>query len=80
MGRIGRSSALPSEESVTGLRPPRARVTEQWATADCGAAACRDLPGGSPTGAAPHAGQLARTRRPVAQVGNGIPDDSDCVI
>jgi hypothetical protein len=36
-------------------------------TADCGAAACRALPGGSPTGAAPHAGQLARTRRPVAQ-------------
>jgi hypothetical protein len=35
--------------------------------ADCGAAACRALPGGSPTGAAPHAGQLARTRRPVAQ-------------
>ena len=32
-----------------------------------GAAACRTLPGGSPTGAAPHAGQLARTRRPVAQ-------------
>jgi hypothetical protein len=40
---------------------------ERWAPADCGAAACRALPGGSPTGAAPHASQLARARRPVAQ-------------
>ena len=48
-------------------------------TADCGAAACRALPGGSPTGAAPHAGQLARTRRPVAQAVT-LPGDRACVI
>jgi hypothetical protein len=35
--------------------------------ADCGAAACRAPSGGSPTGAAPHAGQLARTRKQVAE-------------
>jgi hypothetical protein len=46
---------------------------------DCGAAACRALPGGSPTGAAPHAGQLARTGRPVAQAVT-FPDDRACVI
>ena len=48
-------------------------------TADCGAAACRALSGGSPTGAAPHAGQLARTRRPVAQAVT-LPGDRACVI
>jgi hypothetical protein len=42
-----------------------------------GAAACRALPGGSPTGAAPHAGQLARTRRPVAQAVT-LPGDRAC--
>jgi hypothetical protein len=34
---------------------------------DSGAAARRALTGGSPTGVAPHAGQLGRTRKPVAQ-------------
>jgi hypothetical protein len=51
-------------------RTKRYRGRERWSggqPADCGAAACRALPGGSPTGAAPRAGQLARTRRQVAQ-------------
>jgi hypothetical protein len=39
----------------------------------------RALPGGSPTGAASHAGQLARTRRPVAQAVT-LPGDRTCVI
>ena len=50
---------------------PSATIAQSSGTAapywDSGAAACRTLPGGSPTGAAPHAGQLARIRRPVAQ-------------
>ena len=46
--------------------------------ADCGAAACRALAGGSPTGAAPHAGQLARTRRQVAQALT-LPVTAPCV-
>ena len=62
-----------------GTSATTARAGERWATADCGAAACRALPGGSPTGAAPHAGQLARTRRPVAQVVT-LPGDRACVI
>ena len=46
-------------------RPEQRNGGPHW---DCGAAACRAPSGGSPTGAAPHAGQLSlRTRRPVAQ-------------
>jgi hypothetical protein len=51
----GRSSATRPERGAVGNSPT------------CGAAACRALPGESSTGAAPHTGQLARTRRPVAQ-------------
>ena len=65
---------------TSGLVALRTRAEERWATHRLWAAACRAPSGGSPTGAAPHAGQLARTRtrRPVAQAVT-LPGDRACV-
>ena len=58
---------------TSGLVALRTRAEERWATHRLWAAACRALTGGSPTGAAPHAGQLARNRRPMAQAATTSP-------
>ena len=65
---------------MTGpLRYHEPERVKQWVTTESGAAACRALPGGSPTGAAPNAGQLARTRRPVVQAVTLPAGDRACV-
>ena len=47
--------------------PPRIRVEERWATRRLWGGGLPRPDGGSPTGAAPHAGQLACTRRSLAR-------------
>jgi hypothetical protein len=69
-GRIGRSERAcirAMRDDGTSASMARSGRSICGQPAHCGAAACRALPGGSPTGAAPHAGQLTPHPQAVAQ-------------
>ena len=61
-GRIGRSKrvVIGGKASLANRAQPSAKSGKAGPNRGLWAAACRAPSGGSPTGAAPHAGQLAR--------------------